>query len=56
MTTTLIPTSLEDFEKLDIRVGNVVDVQAFSEGRYSTHVLTIDFGAGLGMKKPLARW
>jgi tRNA-binding protein len=47
--------SLEDFEKLDIRVGRVVEVQPFPEGRYSTHILKIDFGPELGTKKSLAR-
>jgi len=45
----------EDFEKLDIRVGQVVDVQPFPEGRYSTHILMIDFGSELGTKKSLAK-
>ena len=44
-----------DFEKLDIRVGRVVEVQPFPEGRYSSHVLLIDFGPGLGTKKSLAK-
>ena len=47
--------TLEDFEKLDIRVGRVVEVQPFPEGRYSTHILMIDFGPGLGTKKSLAK-
>ena len=47
--------TLDDFERLDIRVGRVVDVQAFPEGRYSTHVLRIDFGPKLGVKKSLAK-
>ena len=46
---------VEDFEKLDIRVGRVVEVQPFPEGRYSTHILLIDFGPGLGTKKSLAK-
>ena len=46
---------VEDLEKLDIRVGRVVEVQPFPEGRYSTHILNIDFGAELGTKKSLAR-
>lgn len=46
---------VEDFEKLDIRVGRVVEVQPFPEGRYSTHILMIDFGPGLGTKKSLAK-
>jgi tRNA-binding protein len=44
-----------DFEKIDIRVGRIVDVQPFPEGRYSTHILTIDFGNDLGPKKSLAK-
>lgn len=47
--------TIADFEKLDIRVGRVVDVQPFPQGRYSTHVLMIDFGAELGTKKSLAK-
>jgi tRNA-binding protein len=50
-----MPATLHDFEKLDIRVGRVVDVQPFSEGRYSTHILLIDFGSDLGTKKSLAK-
>ncbi len=47
--------TIEDFEKLDIRVGRVVDVQPFPQGRYSTHILMIDFGSELGTKKSLAK-
>ncbi len=45
----------EDLEKLDIRVGRVIEVQSFPEGRYSTHILMIDFGPELGTKKSLAK-
>jgi tRNA-binding protein len=47
--------TIEDFQKLDIRVGRVIDVQPFLEGRYSTHILMIDFGPELGTKKSLAK-
>lgn len=47
--------TLDDFEKIDIRVGTVLDVAPFTEGRHSTHVLSIDFGPKLGRKKSLAR-
>ena len=47
--------TIEDFEKLDIRVGRVVEVQSFPEGRYSTHIMMIDFGPELGIKKSLAK-
>lgn len=44
-----------DFEKVDIRVGVVKDVQPFPEGKYSTHILAIDFGQEIGVKKSLAK-
>ena len=47
--------TLEDFEKIDIRVGVVTKVTPFTEGRYSTHILMIDFGPVLGVKKSLAK-
>jgi tRNA-binding protein len=47
--------TLEDFEKIDVRVGVVTEVTPFSEGRYSTHILMIDFGSELGVKKSLAK-
>ncbi len=43
--------TLEDFEKIDIRVGKVIQVTSFPEGRYSTHILRIDLGTDLGIKK-----
>ena len=46
---------IAEFEKIDIRTGRVVAVDPFPEGRYSTHVLRIDFGPDLGVKKSLAR-
>lgn len=47
--------TFEEFQKLDIRVGKVVSVEPFPEGRYSTHILHIDFGAEIGVKKSVAR-
>ncbi|MFO0878358.1 MAG: tRNA-binding protein [Gemmataceae bacterium] len=47
--------TMEDFEKLDIRVGQVVEVQPFPGGRYSTHILMVDFGPGFGTRKSLAK-
>ncbi len=44
-----------DFEKVDIRVGRVVSVEPFPEGKYSTHILQIDFGPEIGTKKSLAK-
>jgi tRNA-binding protein len=47
--------AISDFEKLDIRVGKIVAVTPFQEGKYSTHILLIDFGADLGTRKSLAK-
>lgn len=47
--------TLEDFERLDIRVGVVREARPFPDGKYSTHVLMIDLGEELGTKKSLAR-
>jgi tRNA-binding protein len=47
--------TFEDFQKLDIRVGRVLSVEPFPEGKYSTHILQIDFGPELGTKKSLAK-
>lgn len=47
--------TFEDFEKIDIRVGIVTEITPFTGGKYSTHILMIDFGRELGVKKSLAR-
>ncbi len=47
--------SLSDFEKVDIRVGKVVTYKPLKGGKYSTHVLTIDLGEEIGLKKSCAR-
>lgn len=47
--------SMDDFQRLDIRVGQVLEVIPFPEGRYSTHIIRIDFGGAIGIKKSLAK-
>jgi export-related chaperone CsaA len=49
------PNPAAAFAGTDIRVGTVASVVPFPEGRYSTHVLMVDFGPPLGVKKSLAR-
>ena len=47
--------TLEDFHKIDARVGVVTEIAPFTGGKHSTHILMIDFGPDLGVKKSLAR-
>ena len=44
-----------EFDKLDIRVGTVVDAQPFPEARKPAFRLWIDFGAPLGVKRSSAQ-
>ena len=47
--------TIEDFEKLDMRVGRVVRVDEFPEARGPAWKLEIDFGREVGVKRSSAQ-
>jgi len=47
--------SLDDFLKVDIRLGTIVDVRVFEEAKKAAYQLWIDFGEPLGIKKSSAQ-
>jgi tRNA-binding protein len=47
--------SYDDFSKVDIRVGTVIDVQPYPEARKPSYKLTVDFGAEIGVKRSSAQ-
>jgi tRNA-binding protein len=48
-----VSATIEDFQRLDIRVGRIVDVEDLPQARKPSYRLKIDFGP-LGMRQSVA--
>ncbi len=49
------PISFDDFMKVELRVGKIIDASVFKEARKPAYILHVDFGDEIGVKKSSAQ-
>lgn len=48
-------TSFDNFTALDIRVGQIIEVEPFPRARNPSYRLTVDFGPEIGRRRSIAQ-
>lgn len=47
--------TFDEFLKIDMRIGEIVEVEDFPEAKRPSYKLKVDFGSGVGVKKSSAQ-